>query len=358
MHPSWSERNLSFRRTISEARKDVKSAFKTLARSSSRSPSSTAFPEILSCPDEAPHPFGGVTPRIPTGGPSSLRPPIQRDPTSMPEPTTQLSHTIPLQEVAGASRGPPHESSCVTFPIPQPIELPPSHQTLATIMQNPLHHLSFAGMPQPDLRALHSAYLLPLSSVPHPLRPSNPESAGQYPGAGSAPPTVQVSSEQPSWYTGVKSTLVLIERAPDVFPPLKRVIAAANSILGVYDGVTFGDRRKDFERLSERAKLVYDVMRSAPTDPPQEFKDRRDGLGRALTQLAIALEKKSNLSLASKGVSPNSEDRADIVRLVREVSFAIEIAILDVSVKNGSLVYKLVAAIDWMKDGRGGQLLL
>jgi hypothetical protein len=178
----------------------------------------------------------------------------------MPEPTTQLPHTIPLQEVAGASRGPPHESSCVTCPIPQPIELPPSHQTLATIMQNPLHHSSFAHMPQPNLRASYSAYLQPLPSVPYPLPPSNPELAGQYPGAGSALPTVQVWSEQPSWYTGVKSTLVLIEQGLDVFPPLKRVVAAVNGTFGVND-VRDSLRFTCVQKVGSRYNIGFRVRR-------------------------------------------------------------------------------------------------
>ena len=111
----------------------------------------------------------------------------------------------------------------------------------------------------------------------------------------------------------------------------------------------FGDNKRDFERLAERVKLVHAILRSSPEDAPQEFKDRRDGLercvqslhasifaltvvecNRSLNGLAEALKAKGDRTKLER-VAHSKDDQQAIVRLVREVSFAIEIAMVGFS---------------------------
>ncbi|TEB33595.1 WD40 repeat-like protein, partial [Coprinellus micaceus] len=112
------------------------------------------------------------------------------------------------------------------------------------------------------------------------------------------------------------------------------------------------DNKRDFERLAERVKLVDAILRSSPQDAPQEFKDRRDGLGRCLNGLADSLKGKGDRKRLER-LAHSRDDQQEIVRLIREVSFAIEIAMFDVTVRNQTLILQVVKGIDWLKDRQG-----
>ena len=136
-------------------------------------------------------------------------------------------------------------------------------------------------------------------------------------------------------------------------------------------------------------KLLNAILRSCPPNAPQEFKDRRGGLerlvmlpsdthppthrardcNRTLSDLAEALEEKRNRALPER-VAHHKDDQQEILCLIREVSSAIEIAMvrlffwgpclstdltfeLDVTVRNEGLILEAVKGIDWLKDRHG-----
>ncbi|TEB23432.1 hypothetical protein FA13DRAFT_1670097 [Coprinellus micaceus] len=312
---------------------------------------------------------------------SSSGAPLKRTQSS---PTDIKPHADPLGETA----------SSAPFPKPAPssqFHTPDNSLTTTTpmIVHNSPHDPQIA--PQVDLRITEPSapwsntapqtngsqiikFLEPAASQPLPAASEHPTSlsAGAtetsipnhptllttgptnqtlaLPSALDSPPDQTSQSKGTSsstWYAAVKATLAAVERASDVFTPLKSAVAAVNVILETKDA--FRDNQEDFEKLGKRVDLLDAIMRSFPSDAPQELKDRRNGLERTVEDLARTLEAKTSRKVLNR-LAFTKEDQQDVMRIVREINFAIEFAMFDVSVRSEGLVLEAIQGIKWLKD--------
>ncbi|TEB23448.1 WD40 repeat-like protein [Coprinellus micaceus] len=209
-------------------------------------------------------------------------------------------------------------------PLPAASEHPTSLSAGATETSIPKHPTLLTTGPTNQTPALPSALDSP------------PDQTSQSKGTSSS-----------TWYAAVKATLAAVERASDVFTPLKSAVAAVNVILETKDA--FRDNQEDFERLGKRVDLLDAIMRSFPSDAPQELKDRRNGLERTVEDLARTLEAKTSRKVLNR-LAFTKEDQQDVMRIVREINFAIEFAMFDVSVRSEGLVLEAIQGIKWLKD--------
>ncbi|KAJ3503171.1 hypothetical protein NMY22_g18339 [Coprinellus aureogranulatus] len=149
------------------------------------------------------------------------------------------------------------------------------------------------------------------------------------------------SKDKPTWYLALQSTVGLVERVSDVFPPLKSTAAALNALMEMKDA--FLSNREEFEKLAKRVELLEEILKGRPTLPP-DIRDRRDGLARAVESLGRELDEKMKASMVKRLVSVK-EDQQEILRLIREISFAIEFAMLEVTVSNETVTLRALEGI-------------
>ncbi|KAJ3509439.1 hypothetical protein NMY22_g16290 [Coprinellus aureogranulatus] len=144
-----------------------------------------------------------------------------------------------------------------------------------------------------------------------------------------------------TWYLALQSTVALVERVSDVFPPLKSTAAALNALMEMKDA--FSGNREEFEKLANRVKLLEQILKGRSTLSP-DIRDRRDGLARAVNRLGGELDEKMKAGVVKRLVSVK-EDQQEILRLIREITFAIEFAMLEVSVNNEKMILRAVDGI-------------
>ncbi|KAJ3520494.1 hypothetical protein NMY22_g12735 [Coprinellus aureogranulatus] len=144
-----------------------------------------------------------------------------------------------------------------------------------------------------------------------------------------------------AWYLALKNTVALVERVSDVFPPLKSTAAALNALMEMKD--VFSSNREEFEKLAKRVELLEEILKGRTNLPP-DIRDRRDGLARAVEGLGCELNEKMKASV-TKRLAPVKEDRQEILRLIREISFAIEFAMLEVFVSNETVTLRALEGI-------------
>ncbi|KAF6764405.1 hypothetical protein DFP72DRAFT_840467 [Ephemerocybe angulata] len=135
-------------------------------------------------------------------------------------------------------------------------------------------HLTGSTTPSPSLSPAPSQTNLSKDQTPRPF-PGTAAKAG-------AGVNVSLMCESPStghnFYEGVKTTLRAIERAADVFTPLKSTAAALLVICDTIDA--YGKNREEFERLLKRVDVISSIMASWPKDASQGAEDRFSGLSR------------------------------------------------------------------------------
>ncbi|KAJ3516605.1 hypothetical protein NMY22_g14167 [Coprinellus aureogranulatus] len=175
----------------------------------------------------------------------------------------------------------------------------------------------------------------------------------------------KVSQDKSAWLVTFESTLGFVERVSDVFPPLKSVVAGIKAVAETAND--FFGNQEEFLKLSERVRLLDEILRDrSDSSLPQHVRDRRDGLKRAIEDLEKQLEVKTTRGKLKRAVF-TKEDQQDIIRIIREINFAIEFAMvsfflpnstkataeaqlkLDVSISNETLSFRAVAGIDWLK---------
>lgn len=225
-----------------EARDDVRRGLGRVFGSTSRP--STPVPHFRQAnrgvgepPDsnEAAEPMNGGTLQVVIASPSPIR--TQNTPPTLLGATSQLEHLSSTTPVPSSSDAPEiypvSESSQTIIPdLAQYDSAPIAQETAGT--DHPQEPLALpeaipADPPivdsQQALQASTPPDLQPSSSLELFDSPTNVQTAGQ---------EGKVKAPSP-WYSGVKATLALVERATDVFPPLKSAVAAINGILEVYD---------------------------------------------------------------------------------------------------------------------------
>jgi hypothetical protein len=234
----------SFRRWARGVKEDVKDGFKQIVRSTPPTPS----PSPGSHSRSADHGVEGSTTstpaaehaindtlRVPIASPYPTRP--QSTPPTLLAAPSQLQRLPSATPIVSSSEGQTNhsiiESSQTVAPDLAQYESAPITQEAARTdhPQAPfaLHEAIPAHIPivdtQQALQTSTSANLQPSSNLGPLANPSG----------GST--NVQKGEEKPSspWYAGIRTTLALVERAADAFPPLKSTVAGINGILDLCD---------------------------------------------------------------------------------------------------------------------------
>ncbi|KAJ3534868.1 hypothetical protein NMY22_g6734 [Coprinellus aureogranulatus] len=127
----------------------------------------------------------------------------------------------------------------------------------------------------------------------------------------------------------------------------RSLVASLQAVLQLKSA--FGEEQQEFKKLEERIKFLNAILESFPQDASQDARDRRDGLERAIQGLVNGVQERMRPTGAEKLVLTNEEGQ-EMLRLAREVNFAIEISMLDVAVRGETLTLTAVSGIDWLKD--------
>ncbi|KAF5330196.1 hypothetical protein D9611_010572 [Ephemerocybe angulata] len=162
-------------------------------------------------------------------------------------------------------------------------------------------------------------------------------------------PTYEAPSTGRKVYEGVKTTLRAIERATDVFTPLKSTAAALLVICDTIDA--YGENREELERLLKRVDVVSSIMASWPTDASQGAEDRFSGLSRTLVDMQKLLMRKvdENRSKLERTML-TAQDKQEVLKLTREIELAIELALFEATATNERRTLQIVDGIGWIKD--------
>ncbi|KAF6764409.1 hypothetical protein DFP72DRAFT_1040221, partial [Ephemerocybe angulata] len=206
-------------------------------------------------------------------------------------------------------------------------------------------HLTGSTTPSPSLSPAPSQTNLSKDQTPRPF-PGTAAKAG-------AGVNVSLMCESPStghnFYEGVKTTLRAIERAADVFTPLKSTAAALLVICDTIDA--YGKNREEFERLLKRVDVISSIMASWPKDASQGAEDRFSGLSRTLVDMQKLLtnkidEDRSKLERAML----TAQDGQELLKITREIELAMEIALFEATATNERRTLQIVDNIGWIKD--------
>ncbi|KAF5330212.1 hypothetical protein D9611_010557 [Ephemerocybe angulata] len=206
-------------------------------------------------------------------------------------------------------------------------------------------HLTGSTTPSPSLSPAPSQTNLSKDQTPRPF-PGTAAKAG-------AGVNVSLMCESPStghnFYEGVKTTLRAIERAADVFTPLKSTAAALLVICDTIDA--YGKNREEFERLLKRVDVISSIMASWPKDAPQGAEDRFSGLSRTLVDMQKLLANKidENRSKLDRAML-TTQDGQEVLKITREIELAMEIALFEATATNERRTLQIVDNIGWMKD--------
>ncbi|KAF5324968.1 hypothetical protein D9619_009830 [Psilocybe cf. subviscida] len=129
-------------------------------------------------------------------------------------------------------------------------------------------------------------------------------------------------------YEAVKESLRTVVRFSDSFPPLKSAGQAILEVMERYDAVK--EIPKELAHLNEKLRLLVEILESGSRDMND---DRLGGLARAFDEKAKLIALKLDRSMASRIVE-TTQDRAFIAAEISSVMFAVDIAMLDVNVRN------------------------
>jgi len=138
-----------------------------------------------------------------------------------------------------------------------------------------------------------------------------------------------------------------VVRVTDVFPPLKSTAAGLLEVFERIDAVK--DVQHEFQHLNEQFLKLVTMLNSYQGALSPEAKDRLDGLSRALEEKKKMLEGKLVRSIPERAVFATS-DTNFITRVLREVTFAIEVTMLDMSVRSSVKLSQISEIISHMSD--------
>ncbi|RXW23976.1 hypothetical protein EST38_g1899 [Candolleomyces aberdarensis] len=167
-------------------------------------------------------------------------------------------------------------------------------------------------------------------------------------------PTTSHAADEPAGlgskiYEGVKTTLRRIVDVSDVFPPLKSTAAGLLAICNAIDA--YGENHEEFDALLKRVKVLSEIIDKSPPDVEQGVKDRFSGLSRTLEEKKKMLQDKVNPNRS--GVDRailTDQDKQEVLKLTREIRFAIEIAMFDVTIKNMDQTLQIISEVHWLKE--------
>ncbi|KAF5325325.1 hypothetical protein D9619_009803 [Psilocybe cf. subviscida] len=144
-------------------------------------------------------------------------------------------------------------------------------------------------------------------------------------------------------YEAVKESLRAVVRCSDVFPPLKSSGQAILEVVERYDAVK--EIPVELEQLNGKLRLLVEILE---TRSRVMNDDRLDGLARTFDEKAKLIAQKLDRSMASR-IIETSQDRTFIAREVSSVMFAIEIAMMDVSLRTYKGVSQLQETVSELK---------
>ncbi|KAF5324969.1 hypothetical protein D9619_009831 [Psilocybe cf. subviscida] len=136
-------------------------------------------------------------------------------------------------------------------------------------------------------------------------------------------------------YEMVKESLRAVVRCSDAFPPLKSAGQVILEVVERYDVVK--EIPKELGQLNEKLRLLVEILESGIRDMND---DRFGGLARTLDEKAKLIALKLDRSMAAR-IIESTQDRAFIAGEISSVMFAVEIAMLDVNVRNHKGISRL-----------------
>ncbi|KAF5336455.1 hypothetical protein D9611_006666 [Ephemerocybe angulata] len=162
--------------------------------------------------------------------------------------------------------------------------------------------------------------------------------------SASASPRGSMSTTRNKLFEGVKTALETVVTVADVFPPLKSTAAGLLVLLKAIDD--YGENRKEFTRLSERLKVLSEIMVSFPAEFPEEVGDRFRGLASIVEESQKILEERldpKRSKIERFILSPR--DKEEVLKITQEISFAIEIAMFQSTIQNEFRTLQVVGTI-------------
>ncbi|EAU93494.2 NB-ARC [Coprinopsis cinerea okayama7 len=148
-------------------------------------------------------------------------------------------------------------------------------------------------------------------------------------------------------FKGTKEVLRVIKETTDFFPPVKSAAAALYEILNILD--TADGNREEVKKLQNRLKVLEEILSSCPpSGVERSLEDRLGGLARMLEEKAAYLKGKLNDSKGKRVINA-TEDQKEIHQAIEEVRFAIEIAMLDISISGRKATLEVVKEVAWVK---------
>ncbi|KAG2010503.1 vegetative incompatibility protein HET-E-1 [Coprinopsis cinerea AmutBmut pab1-1] len=149
-------------------------------------------------------------------------------------------------------------------------------------------------------------------------------------------------------FKGTKEVLRVIKETTDVFPPVKSVAAAMYEILNILD--TVDGNREEVKKLQGRLEVLEEILGSCPPSGVEpSLGDRLGGLARMLEEKAAYLKGKLKDSKGKRVINA-TEDQKEIHQAIEEVRFAIEIAMLDISISGRKATLEVVKEVAWVKE--------
>ncbi|KAF5339115.1 hypothetical protein D9611_011179 [Ephemerocybe angulata] len=154
-------------------------------------------------------------------------------------------------------------------------------------------------------------------------------------------------------YAVLKNTLETVVAVTDFFPPVKSAAAGLLVICQAIDA--YGDNQEESEKLLQRVAALSTIMSSFPRaddDVLPEVRDRFSGLSRTINQYKESLEAMLEQNPKSKAVRVflAPQQKAELLKLGQELSFAIELATFESTVENGKRVLCVIKDIKWLKE--------
>ncbi|KAF5336330.1 hypothetical protein D9611_006653 [Ephemerocybe angulata] len=166
--------------------------------------------------------------------------------------------------------------------------------------------------------------------------------------SASPSPRGSTSKTRKKLFEGVKTALETVVTVADVFPPLKSTAAGLLVLLKAIDD--YGENRKEFTRLSERLKVLSEIMVAFPSEFPEEVGDRFRGLASIVEESQKVLEERldpKRSKIERFILSPR--DKEEVLKITQEISFAIEIAMFRSTIQNEFCTLQVVEGVGWLK---------
>ncbi|KAF8803111.1 WD40 repeat-like protein [Phlegmacium glaucopus] len=202
--------------------------------------------------------------------------------------------------------------------------------TLPLPQQTPTESCEIESGPSDNRRAGEADSALASASFECPKSPTNMQRSDVYAkivdsSVSSEDSRRPVANAASAGLEGLKTTLRLIERATDVFTPLKSVVGG---LLGVIDIM---ENRQDRADLGKRLEAVVSIINDHRYEAnPSSLVHRLDGLSTAIGYETSAIQSQNNRGFAMQAAG-GVADAAEIANSYRTISYLLDVFVMDTS---------------------------